>query len=72
MPDKKIVRNALRCLTCDTVIESKHRHDFVQCNCPSDSTTNIFVDGGLDYVRYGYGVDALVEILTEYAYVENE
>lgn len=68
---KKIVRNALRCLTCDIVIESKHRHDFVYCNCEPDSETRIFVDGGLDYVRYGYGKNALLEILTEYEYVEN-
>lgn len=65
---KKIIRNALRCLTCDTIIESKHRHDFVQCNCEPDSETRIFVDGGLDYVRYGYGKNALLEILTEYEY----
>lgn len=65
---KKIVRNALRCLTCDTVIESKHRHDFVRCNCPPDSNTSVFVDGGLDYLRCGYGTDALIEILSEYEY----
>jgi hypothetical protein len=30
------------------IIESKHRHDFVRCKCGK-----CFVDGGLDYCRYG-------------------
>lgn len=33
-------------------MESKHRHDFVQCDCPLET----FVDGGNDYVRTG-GMD---------------
>lgn len=45
----KLIRNALRCLDCKDVIESKHRHDFVQCTCG-----NVFVDGGLEYQRIGY------------------
>ena len=43
-----ITRNAAKCLECDEVIESTHRHDFVRCSCE-----NLFVDGGLDYVRRG-------------------
>jgi hypothetical protein len=43
----KIKRNAARCKQCHTVIESKHRHDFVTCECGS-----IAVDGGLDYIRW--------------------
>jgi len=41
-----IVRNAVRCLKCDDIIESKFRHDFVTCKCGS-----ISVDGGIDYLR---------------------
>jgi hypothetical protein len=33
MPSKKLKRNAARCLHCNTVIESKFRHDFVSCKC---------------------------------------
>ena len=44
-----ITRNAAKCLECDEVIESTHRHDFVRCSCE-----NLFVDGGLDYVRRGF------------------
>ena len=43
-----IVRNAARCRRCETVIESRHRHDFVWCKCGA-----IFVDGGTDYLRAG-------------------
>jgi len=45
---RKILRNAVKCTNCDTVIESKHRHDFVWCNC-----REIFTDGGTDYLRRG-------------------
>lgn len=44
----RLTRNAARCLLCDTVVESKHRHDFVRCKCG-----NLFVDGGHDYLRRG-------------------
>jgi hypothetical protein len=42
------MRNRARCLLCGDVIESKHRHDFVECHCYA-----IFVDGGADYWRSG-------------------
>lgn len=41
-------KNKARCKVCNTVIESKHRYDFVMCKCES-----IFVDGGNDYWRSG-------------------
>lgn len=41
-----IKRNAVKCLKCDTVIESRHCHDFVSCKCG-----NIMADGGKDYIR---------------------
>ena len=62
----RLVRNALRCLTCNVEIESKHRHDLVRCNCPSDSDTAIFVDGGLFYQRIGYGIRAEFEDICEW------
>ena len=39
-------RNAIQCIICDDVIESKHRHDFKWCSCGSCA-----VDGGKDYMR---------------------
>lgn len=44
----RIIRNAARCRKCATVVESKHRHDFVMCKCGA-----IFVDGGTAYLRWG-------------------
>lgn len=61
---KKLTRNAARCKKCNTVIESKHRHDFVRCLCGS-----IFIDGGLEYNRGGWPGGELnewVEDLCEY------
>lgn len=45
--DKYLVKNAIECTVCGDVIESRHRHDFVRCNCGK-----VAVDGGLDYIRY--------------------
>lgn len=50
--------NAVTCLTCNTRIESTHRHDFKGCACPEDSNTCVFVDGGKDYMRRCYGSNA--------------
>lgn len=41
--------SAAKCLSCDTVLISKHRHDFVKCECPNEA----FLDGGSDYIRCG-------------------
>lgn len=43
---KKPRHNRIRCKKCDTVIESKHRHDFVRCPCKA-----VAVDGGRDYLK---------------------
>lgn len=46
MKHYKILANKAKCLKCGDVIESTHRHDFVQCKCGT-----IAVDGGKDYLR---------------------
>jgi hypothetical protein len=38
--------NKAKCLKCNTVVESKYRHDYVTCNCG-----NVSVDGGNDYLK---------------------
>lgn len=43
---EKIVRNSVKCLLCDTEIESKHVHDFAWCPCG-----NVAVDGGQEYLK---------------------
>ena len=32
-----LIRNAVRCLSCNTELESKHRHDFQCCNCENEA-----------------------------------
>lgn len=66
MATEKLIKNSFKCCVCETVIESKHRHDFVSCECPEDSDTRIFVDGGLLYQRFGYGIKAEYEDLCEW------
>ena len=51
-----IVRNSAKCLRCGDEIESKHRHDWQTCSCD-----NIFVDGGHDYIRFGFVTDEWVD-----------
>lgn len=36
-----LVRNAVKCLSCNTVLESKHRHDYQACYC----SNRVYVDG---------------------------
>jgi len=48
---QKIYRKTskVQCLGCGEVLLSKQVHDFQHCNCPNYT----FVDGGLEYYRYG-------------------
>lgn len=49
----------VKCLQCNTILESKFRHDFQICGCENST----FVDGGNDYCRIG-GVDlAKIEVI---------
>ena len=59
---KVLTRNAIKCLVCNTILESKHRHDYVQCQCCNECA----VDGGLDYQRTLAKDLDLVENLCEY------
>lgn len=52
----RLTRNAAKCVKCNTVIESRYRHDFVSCPCGN------FVDGGLDYCRSGGKLDDLEDL----------
>ncbi|WP_445321713.1 DUF7695 domain-containing protein [Oceanobacillus sp. HCA-5259] len=49
---KKVIINRVRCKKCDDIIESIHSHDFKRCKCGA-----IFLDGGKDYQRYGWGMN---------------
>lgn len=42
----RIIRNAAKCLACGVVLESRHRHDFVTCDCG-----NLSIDGGKAYLK---------------------
>ena len=57
-----LIRNAVRCLSCNVELESKHRHDFQCCGCENQT----FVDGGYDYSRVGGKDFNLIEDLCEY------
>lgn len=50
-------RNAAKCLRCNDILISHHRHDYVQCSCGA-----IFIDGGNDYMRYGGDMKAFQRI----------
>lgn len=42
----KILINKAKCLMCNDIIVSRHRHDFVTCSCGS-----LAVDGGKEYLK---------------------
>lgn len=49
--------NAVRCLRCKDVIQSRHLHDFVTCSCG-----NVSVDGGSAYKRRLFRSDEWEEV----------
>ena len=57
-----LVRNAVKCLSCNTVLESKYRHDFQCCMCSNQTS----VDGGTEYSRISGKDLGLIENLCEY------
>ena len=57
----KILSNKIRCNFCQDTIESKHRHDFVQCSCGK-----VAVDGGKDYLRRVFDQDTDYVELSEF------
>ena len=44
--------NALKCKKCSDTIFSRAQHDFHYCSCGAT-----FVDGGFEYIRYGWEPD---------------
>ena len=57
----KILSNKIRYNFCQDTIESKHRHDFVQCSCGK-----VAVDGGKDYLRRVFDQDTDYVELSEF------
>jgi len=43
------MRNRAKCKKCESIIESFHVHDYVQCKCGA-----IAIDGGSDYLKIIY------------------
>lgn len=57
----RVVRNRCQCRVCGDIIESRHGHDFVRCQCGE-----IFTDGGTRYIRRGAGDLNNIIDLSEY------
>lgn len=58
---RKRLVNRVKCTMCNDIIESKHRHDFKECNCK-----NLTVDGGLDYQLLSFSIPGTYQDLSEY------
>ena len=55
-----LMKNSVKCLGCNAVLDSNYRHDYKMCGCENKSS----VDGGLSYQRTS-GVDLdLIEDLS--------
>ena len=65
---KVLTKNSVKCLICNTILESKYRHNYVQCSCPNQT----FTDGGLSYNRVGGKDLSLIENLCEYRTLTQE
>ena len=60
---KKLIKNRWKCLYCEDIIESRHRHDFSTCKCGMSSC-----DGGDSYIRL-IGDLNMIEYMSEYVEV---
>lgn len=58
---KRMIRNAVQCLKCLDIIESKDVNDFVRCSCGA-----VAVDGGQEYRRRVFKPGARFKELKEY------
>lgn len=58
----KILKNAIRCNHCGTIIESLYRHDYRRCPCG-----RVAVDGGLSILRRAFIEDGDYTELSEYS-----
>ena len=62
-----ILANSAKCLKCGDHIYSASTHNFVECSCG-----NVFVDGGMSYIRHGFGDKSTYEdtsiFITDAAY----
>ena len=56
-----VVVNKCQCARCLDIIESRHRHDFVQCSCGA-----IFTDGGTEYIRRGGKIENIIDMSETY------
>ena len=65
---KVLTKNSVKCLLCNTILESKHRHDFVMCPCSNQT----FTDGGLSYTKVGGKDLSLIENLCAYRTLTQE
>ena len=65
---KVLTKNSVKCLVCNTILESKHRYDFVMCPCPNQTSN----DGGLSYNRVSGKDLSLIESLCEYRTLTQE
>ena len=49
---KKLIKNKWKCLKCNDIVESKHRHDYVTCKCGEMSIDGyIQLMGDLDMMQ---------------------
>jgi len=62
MVPRAIISNRAQCRLCKEIIESTYRHDFKSCSCEE-----IFVDGGLSYLRRGAKNPNNIIELSEYS-----
>jgi len=56
-----MLRRLAKCLDCGKTLESKFRHNFVECGCPNGA----FVDGGSDYMRVGAKDFSRIQIIVD-------
>jgi hypothetical protein len=61
----ELILNRVHCNHCNTTITSRHRHDFIGCDCIEEDK-KIFIDGGLEDGRLLFGLNSDYDHLSIY------
>ena len=63
-----LLKNSVKCLGCNAVLDSNYRHDYKMCECENKTS----VDGGLSYQRTGGEDLNLIEDLSVWKEISKE
>lgn len=66
MSTERLVAHRIKCLLCGDILESRGGKERIECSCPDDSGTRVFIAGGVSRPVLGYGYKSEYEDISEW------